>query len=100
MAVTVIPPTRSPLRDLHLMGEPSLWTWWPFLPLVRCHPGCRTDYGVLFDAQAVCGVTGYRCTIYLSNLVTLPRKLDQFLALPKEVFDTFDEIVAAGWRVD
>jgi hypothetical protein len=36
----------------------------------------------------------------LTNLFTLPRTLDQFLALPKEIYDTFDELVAAGWRVD
>jgi hypothetical protein len=100
MAVTTTPPTRSPQRDLHFMGDPSLWPTWPFLPLVRRHAHGRTDYGVLFDAQAVCDLTGYRCTVYLSNVFTLPRTLDQFLALPKEVYDTFDELVAAGWRVD
>lgn len=58
------------------------------------------DYGVLFDAEAVCNLSGYRCTVYLTNLFALPRTLDAFLALPREVLDTFDELVAAGWRVD
>jgi len=100
MALIAMPPTRSPLRDLHIMGDPTLWAWWPFLPLLRCHSDGRTDYGILFDAQAVCGITGYCCTVHLTNLFTLPEKLDRFLALPKEVYDTFEEIVAAGWRVD
>lgn len=100
MAVTTTPPTRSPLRDLHYMANPALWETWPFLALVRRHPDGRTDYGVLFDAQAVCNLTGYRCTVFVTNLFLLPRRLEEFFALPKEVFDTFDEVVAAGWRVD
>jgi hypothetical protein len=99
MAVSSTPPTRSPMRDLHFMGDSSLWVTWPFLPLVRRHPDGRTDFGVLFDAPAI-NLTGYRCTVWFTNLFTIPRRLDQFLSLPKEVFDTFDELVAAGWRVD
>jgi hypothetical protein len=76
MALTTLPPARSPLRDLHFLGDPDLWTLWPFLPVVRRHPDGRTDYGVLFDAQAVCNLTGYRCTVWLTNLFTLPRHLD------------------------
>jgi len=30
----------------------------------------------------------------------LPARLDQLLALPKEVFDSADELIRAGWRVD
>jgi hypothetical protein len=75
MAVTTMPPTRSPQRDLHFMGDPSLWSTWPFLPLVRRHTGGRIDYGVLFDAQAVCNLTGYRCTVYL-QLCGPPHKLN------------------------
>jgi hypothetical protein len=30
----------------------------------------------------------------------LPRTEEQFLALPRETFDTPEEIAAAGWRVD
>ncbi len=96
MALITLPPARSPLRDLHFLSDPTLWTLWPFLPVVRRHPDGRTDYGVLFDAQRVCNLTDYRCTVWLTNLFTLPRHLDQFLALPREVYDTFDELVAAG----
>jgi hypothetical protein len=91
---------RSPLCNLHFLGDPSLWTLWPFLPLVRCRPDGGTDYGVLFDAQTVCDLTGYHCTVFVCKLYLLPRALDQFLALPKEVYDTFDELAGSGWRVD
>ena len=98
--IVAITPLRSPLRDLHFMRNPSLWEQWPFLPLVRRQPNGRTDYGVLFDALAACNKTGFRATVFLCNLFMLPPKLDAFLAQPREVFDTFDELVAAGWRVD
>ena len=100
MPATSKPPTQSPLRDLHFMGNPALWTTWPFLPLVRRPKPGEIECGLLFDAQAVCDLTGFRCTVWLTNLFTLPPKLDDFLALPKEVFDTFDELIANGWRVD
>ena len=100
MVVSTTPPTQSPLRDLHFMANPSLWVIWPFLPLVRRRPEGQIDYGVLFDSQGVCNITGYCCAVFLSNLFALPSRLDQFFALPKEVYDSFDEVVAAGWRVD
>ena len=82
------------------MASPALWTTWPFLPLVRRPPEGGVTLGLLFDAQAVCGRTGYRCTVFLAHLFLLPRTLDEFLTLPREVYDTFDEVCAAGWRVD
>ncbi len=100
MTVTLTPPTRSPQRDLHFMGNPSLWVTWPFLPLVRRHPDGPTDYGVLCDTRSLSRLTGFRCTVFLTNVFLIPRRLDQFLALPREVFDNFDEVVTAGWRVD
>ncbi|MFO0877568.1 MAG: hypothetical protein U0840_09350 [Gemmataceae bacterium] len=99
MTTTTHPPMPSPLRDLHLMANPALWSTWPFLPLVRRSHG-QEELGLLFDMRAIAGQTGYRCTVWRANLFLLPRSLDAFLALPKEVFDTFEEVVAAGWRVD
>jgi hypothetical protein len=48
----------------------------------------------------VCGLTGFSPTVWLTNLFTLPPTVAEFLELPREVFDTADELVAAGWRVD
>jgi hypothetical protein len=33
-------------------------------------------------------------------LFALPPSFDEFLALPKEVFDSAEEVSAAGWLVD
>jgi hypothetical protein len=82
------------------MANPALWSAWPYLPLVRRHGDGRTDYGVLFDAQAMCQLSGYRCTVWIANLFLLPPTLEQFLALPHETHDTLDEVYGAGWRVD
>jgi hypothetical protein len=100
MIVLTIQPKPSPQRDLHFMADPSKWEVWPFLPVMRRHSADKTDYGVLFDAQGVCDLTGYRCAVFLTNLFNLPPKLDDLFALPKEVYDTFDELIAAGWHVD
>ena len=46
------------------------------------------------------GPYGFSATVFLTNLFLLPKTLDEFLALPKEVFDTAEEVGAAGWVVD
>jgi len=89
-----------PRRNLLFLSSPSLWCNWPFLPLIRRRPGQEQEYGVLFDAMTACEITGFSATVFLTNLLLMPSTLDQFLALPKEVFDSPEEIEAAGWRVD
>ena len=39
-------------------------------------------------------------TVFLGNVFLLPRTEAEFLDLPLEVFDTFEEMAAAGWAVD
>lgn len=84
-------------RTLLFLTTPALWPAWPFLPVVRRRGG--EELGVVFDARAA-GLTGYSATVVLTNLFLLPDDLAAFLALPKEVFDTAEELIAAGWRVD
>ena len=86
-------------RHLLFVTTPALWPAWPFLPLVRRSRGAE-ELGVLFDALGACGRTGYSATVLICNLFDLPPTLDQLLALPKEVFDTGEELVRAGWMVD
>ena len=89
-----------PRRNLLFLSSPSLWCNWPFLPLIRRRPGQDQEYGVMFDAMTACEITGFSATVFLTNLLLMPSTLDQFLALPKEVFDSPEEIEAADWRVD
>jgi len=87
-------------RNLLFLTQPKRWTTWPFLPVVRRKPGQEDEYGVLFDAKTTCGLLGYSSTVFLCNYFELPPTLDQFLALPKEVFDNAEELADADWTVD
>lgn len=93
-------PRRATRRDLLFFTRPDLWPTWPFLPLVRRHAGGAMDYGVLFDSVGCGGPTGFSSAVLLSNVFTLPRSLEAILALPREVYDTPEELGLAGWVVD
>ena len=68
--------------------------------MVRRHADGNMDFGVLYDALHATGQTGYSATVLIGNLFLLPETETELLALPKEMFDTPDEMAAAGWRVD
>jgi len=85
-------------RTVLFVANPVLWMAWPFLPLVRRTNG-HEELGVLFDSSSA-GLTGYSATVFAANLFTLPAKLNEFLALPHETFDSAEELVDANWLVD
>jgi hypothetical protein len=89
------------LRDLLLVRTPRLWSFWPFLPLVRFPPG-HTDwqYGFLYDARGVSGTYGFATTVLLGNVLLLPPGEAAVLALPRCVYDTAEEMCNAGWTAD
>jgi hypothetical protein len=94
------PPRKATARDLFFLAHPEHWPTWPFLPVVRRHADGRMDFGVLYDALHATGRTGYSATVLLTNFFLMPETETELLALPKEIFDTSDEIAAAGWCVD
>ena len=94
-----IQPPDPRVRHRLVMATPATWPVWPFLPVVRRCRG-EEELGVLFDAFGLCRLPGYSASVFLTNLFTLPPSLPELLALPKEVFDTPEELVEAGWRVD
>ncbi len=93
-------PRQATARDLYFFTHPEAWPTWPFLPVVRRHADGRMDYGVLYDALHRSGITGFSSTVFLTNLFLMPEDEDEFLALPKEIFDTSEEMAECGWRVD
>jgi hypothetical protein len=94
------PPRSGRARDLYYFTHPESWAAWPYLPLVRRHDGGRTDYGVLYDFVHTGGRRGFSTAVLLTNLFLAPRAEEALLALPREVFDTPEELADAGWRVD
>lgn len=70
------------------------------LPVVRRHADGSYDCGLMYDCRGAPKLAGLMATVFLSNLFLIPRTLDEFLELLKETFDNFEEVVAAGWRVD
>jgi hypothetical protein len=66
----------------------------------RLPVGAPTELGILYDARGASGRTGYACTVFRTNLFTLPRNEADLLALPRHVYDTLDELADDGWLVD
>ena len=87
-------------RTLHFLAHREQWPLWPFLPVVRRRPGRAEELGVVFDALGCLGLAGFSSTVFKTNLFLMPAKLDDFLALPHETFDTPEEVLASGWTVD
>ena len=92
------PALGSRERTVLFLSTPALWPHWPFLPVVR-RVGGNEELGVVFDARSA-GLTGYSAAVFKTNLFRLPSNFDEFLALPKEVFDSAEELADAHWRVD
>jgi len=89
------------LRNLLFSSKPALWPVWPFLPVVRRKPGQEeVECGILYDQLSLANRPGHSSTVYLANLLLLPSQEAEFLALPREVYDSPEEVYDAGWRVD
>lgn len=93
---------RGPDRARHLLylTKPALWPTWPLLPLVRRRPGVEDDLGLLYDPPGSTETPRPGVTVYRSNLFLLPRTEAEFLALPKEQYDSAEAAFEGGWRVD
>jgi hypothetical protein len=101
MATTPCAAAPERRRNLLFLRAPALWPAWPFLPVVRRGRGeDDPECGLVYDFRGTSGRTGYSATVLLANLFEAPRSEAGLLALPKEVFDTADELFDAGWRVD
>jgi hypothetical protein len=92
---------QATARDLRFFGDPSLWQYYPFLPVVRRPLGRdKPECGVLYDARGASGLYGYSATVFLINIFQLPPTEAELLALPKRVYDTLEEMASDGWTVD
>ena len=98
--LTPKPAPTGPARMLLFLQTPSLWPLWPFLPMVRHWPGKIEECGIVYDSRRSERAVGYRCTVFLVNLFEIPCGEADLLQLPREVYDTFEDLAAAGWQVD
>ena len=87
------------VRALLFLTRPPLWPAWPYLPVVR-RLGGREELGVLFDFRGTSGRTGYSATVFRTNLFLAPADERTLLRLPREVYDTPEELADAGWDID
>jgi hypothetical protein len=91
-------------RNLEMMREPSRWPLYPFLPLRRDRldgdEGPDSDLGILYDTWGSSRTPGYSATVFCENWLFLPATEELLFELPREVFDTVEEVFDAGWRVD
>ncbi len=96
-----VPCRRAGPRDLALFAAPDRWPRWPFLPLVRqLLSQEEPEQGILYDARGHANLYGHASTVFLTNVFFIPASQAEFLALPRHVYDTFDELADAGWVVD
>ena len=100
MTTPTEPPRKTTARDLFFFTHPEHWPTWPFLPVVRRHADGELECGLLYDALHASDRPGYSATVLLGNIFLLPETEAELLTLPKEIFDTPDEMAEAGWRVD
>jgi len=93
-------PSKATARDLFFFTHPEHWPTWPFLPVVRRPADGEMECGLLYDIMHLRGRTGFSSTVFLCNIFLMPESEDEFLGMPKEVFDSPEEMAAAGWCVD
>jgi hypothetical protein len=86
-------------RHRLVLTNPSIWPLWPLLPLTR-RSDRGLELGVMFDARTMCGLMGYSATVFLTSMFFPPMSIAKFLQLPREVFDSTEELLARGWRID
>ena len=78
---------------------PQTWPSWPILAMVR-ETDDDFDVGFMYDLFHHVDIAGYSATVFVHNALDVPTHLGAILALPKEIYDTPEEIVTAGWRPD
>jgi hypothetical protein len=101
MIALLCAPEPDRARHLLYMAKPALWPVWPFLPLSRRkHGTAEEELGLLYDSPASTVPFGPAVTVHLANLFLLPRTEVEFLALPKEQYDSPEDAFESGWRVD
>jgi hypothetical protein len=89
---------KTPITEqeaARVMGLPQKWPSWPYLPLTR---GRQVGVMIDFFHWKNWEITGYGATAFLVPFFMLPDTPAETVELPKEVFDTVEEMIESGWR--
>lgn len=84
-----------------MIVDPGMWVHFPFLPMRK---GNLTDIdnmelGVIHSVGTALK-TDLKPIVIKSNMLMLPRSLGELKQLDSIDFDSVDEMMEAGWRVD
>ena len=77
-------------KSLALLDSPGDWPAYPLLPVIR-----GRESGFL--------IHGHGAQVYIANMFALKRGQEfepQLKELSSEKFETFSEVLGAGWQVD
>jgi hypothetical protein len=98
--------TSRPGGDLEMMKTPDYWPLGPVLPLIN--PRLRDPQNIMADCGVMVCKPGYpRTRVWLLNmhdvrlrtLMSQPAS-DEAQAIPHKDYDSFEEVIADGWRVN
>lgn len=93
----------KPRAMAEVIACPQLWPrppGWPFLLLMKKEEDGKIINGLMIDLFRQHGITGYSSTVFISNPRTNPDETDInkiIESADKEVYDTPEEVVQAGW---
>ena len=92
----------GPGDDLEMLCKPELWPKWPMLPVKNYKLADPKDHGFplsgIVYAPMSMEVETDRYTVYLGNMFCNPDPADP--DGKKCVYDSFTDMLAAGWVVD
>ena len=86
--------TSEQQRDATLIRHPGSWPGWPYLPLTKAIPNADKQLGTMLAGE------GYGSTIFLVNMYSMPRNKEDFDGLPRKVYNSAEDIVLDGWKID
>lgn len=76
---------------------PQCWPYYPYLSVIRITSN-GVQSGTMVDLFRKHNIPGYSSTIFLCERSECPLSLAHLLSLDREIYDTPEEVIEAGWR--
>lgn len=91
---------RAGPNEQRLFANPTIWPQWPYLPVLRLQTDERPEFGLLYDAEGYSDKSGHQTTVFCATPADIALQESRFLKLPRHIYESVDELAAAGWIVD